>query len=205
MDHCCETEHSFDGASAAQKRVLWIVIFLNAAMFLVETSAGVLAKSMALRADALDFLGDSVTYGISLYVIGASLRWRAMAALFKGLSLGIMGVWVFGATVYHTLVTGQPELVTMGLIGALALAVNVASAFLLFHFRNGDANVRSVWLCSRNDAIGNVAVLIAAGLVQLTAMPWPDLVVAAGMAALFLKGAFAIVRHARADLARAAA
>ncbi|MEK9752754.1 MAG: cation transporter [Rhodospirillaceae bacterium] len=205
MDHCCETEHSFDGASAAYKHVLWIVIFLNAAMFLVETSAGVLAKSMALRADALDFLGDSVTYGISLYVIGASLRWRAMAALFKGLSLGIMGVWVFGATVYHTLVTGQPEPVTMGLIGALALAVNVASAFLLFRFRNGDANVRSVWLCSRNDAIGNVAVLVAAGLVQLTAMPWPDLVVAAGMSALFLKGAFAIVRHARADLARAAA
>jgi Co/Zn/Cd efflux system component len=205
MEHCCETEHEFDGASAAYKRVLWVVIVLNGAMFLVETGAGVLAKSMALRADALDFLGDSVTYAISLMVIGAALRWRARAAMFKGVSLGVMGLWVFGATLYHTLVGGQPEPVTMGLIGALALVVNVTSAALLFRFRDGDANVRSVWLCSRNDAIGNVAVLVAAGLVQLTATPWPDLIVAAGMAALFLKGSFAIVRHARTDLARATA
>jgi Co/Zn/Cd efflux system component len=205
MEHCCETEHAFDGTSAAYKRVLWVVIVLNGAMFLVETGAGVLAKSMALRADALDFLGDSVTYAISLMVIGAALRWRARAAMFKGLSPGVVGLWVFGATLYHTLVTGQPEPVTMGLIGTLALVVNVASAALLYRFRDGDSNVRSVWLCSRNDAIGNVAVLVAAVLVKLTATPWPDLIVAAGMAALFLKGSIAIVRHARADLARAAA
>lgn len=205
MEHCCETEHTFGGASPAYKRVLWVVIVLNGAMFLVETGVGVLAKSMALRADALDFLGDSITYAISLAVIGAALRWRAKVAMFKGLSLGVMGLWVFAATLYHTFVVGQPEPVTMGLIGALALVVNIASAALLYRFRNGDANVHSVWLCSRNDAIGNVAVLVAAGLVKLTATPWPDLIVAAGMAALFLKGSFAIIRHARADLARAAA
>ncbi len=203
MSQCCETEHTFDGASTAYKRVLWIVIILNLSMFLVETGAGVFARSMALRADALDFLGDSVTYAISLYVIGASLGWRARAALFKGLSLGAMAIWVFATTVYHIFVTGQPEPVTMGLVGALALAANVASAVLLFKFRDGDANVRSVWLCSRNDAIGNVAVVAAAGLVHLSATPWPDLIVAAGMAMLFGKSAFAIVRHARADMARA--
>ncbi len=203
MSHGCETETAFDGTSTAYKRVLWIVIFLNAAMFLVETGAGVFARSMALRADALDFLGDSVTYALSLYVIGAPMRWRARAALFKGLSLGVMGIWVFGATLYHAFINGMPEPVTMGLVGGLALLANVLSALLLFKFRNGDANVRSVWLCSRNDAIGNVAVLVAAGLVILTASPWPDLVVAAGMAGLFLKGAVSIIRHARADLAGA--
>ena len=205
MSHCCETEHSFDGTSAAYKRVLWIVIALNAVMFAVETSACMLARSMALRADALDFLGDSITYAISLAVIGAHLRWRARAALFKGLSLGAMGIWVLAATAYQVYATGMPAPVTMGAVGLLALAVNVTSALLLFKFRDGDANVRSVWLCSRNDAIGNVAVVAAAGLVGLTGTPWPDLIVAAGLAILFLKGAVSIVRHARADMAAAAA
>lgn len=205
MEHCCETEHEFDGASAAYKRVLWVVIVLNGAMFLVETGAGVLAKSMALRADAPDFLGDSVTYAISLMVIGAALRWRARAAMFKGVSLGVMGLWVFGATLYHTLVGGQPEPVTMGLIGALALVVNVTSAALLFRFRDGDANVRSVWLCSRNDAIGNVAVMLAALGVWGTATKWPDLLVAGIMAGLFLWSSVQIVRQSLAELRAARA
>ncbi len=197
---CCTENPAFDGASAAYKRVLWIVIGINATMFAVETGAGFLAKSMALQADALDFLGDSVTYAISLAVIGQSLRWRAGAALFKALSLGAFGLWVFGATLYRTLVLGMPEPLTMGGVAILALAANVISAGLLYRFRDGDANVRSVWICSRNDAIGNIAVIGAAGLVAWLASPWPDLIVAAGMAMLFLRGAWVIYAQARAEL-----
>lgn len=200
MSGCCHTDTQFEGASAAYRRVLWLVIAMNAAMFAVETGAGALAGSVALQADALDFLGDSVTYAISLYVIGKPLRWRASAAMIKGISLGAFGLAVLALSIYRTVFTDMPEPLTMGAVGALALAVNVASALLLFRFRNGDANVRSVWLCSRNDAIGNVAVIGAAGLVAWTASPWPDLIVAAAMAALFVRGAVSICRHARSEL-----
>lgn len=203
MSNCCETNVAFDGASVAYKRVLWAVIAMNATMFAVESGAGFLAGSAALQADALDFLGDSVTYAISLYVIGRPLKWRATAAMIKGVSLGLFGLMVFALTIYRVVVTGMPEPVTMGAIGGLALAVNVVSAVLLFKFRNGDANVRSVWLCSRNDAIGNVAVIGAAGAVMWTASPWPDLIVAAAMAALFIKGAVSIIRQASEELALA--
>ena len=205
MSGHCHVHGDFDGASVAYRRVLWLVIALNAAMFAIESSAGMLAGSAALQADALDFLGDTATYSISLLVIGRPLKWRARAALFKGLSLGLFGVLVFAMTFYRVVVLGQPEAATMGIVGALALAANVASALVLFKFRDGDANVRSVWLCSRNDAIGNVAVILAAGAVALTGTPWPDLIVAAGMAVLFIKGSASIIRHAQADLARAAA
>jgi Co/Zn/Cd efflux system component len=139
-----------------------------------------------LQADALDFLGDTLTYGISLAVIGMSLRVRATAALAKGVSLTLMGLWVFGSTAYHILVLGVPRAEIMGVIGFLALAANVTSVVLLLPYKDGDANVRSVWLCSRNDAIGNVIVMFAALGVWQTATAWPDLAVAGVMAALFL-------------------
>src|SRR6185312_906198 len=159
--HCCGHSATFDGLSADYRRRLWVVIAINATMFLVELGAGALAGSQALQADALDFAADAATYGLSLAVIGAALRVRAWAAFAKGLSLTLMGLWVFGSTAYHTLVLGVPRAEVMGVVGVLALAANVASVLLLARYKDGDANVRSVWLCSRNDAIGNVAVMVA--------------------------------------------
>lgn len=199
MAGMCRHNAKFDGVPLAYKKRLWIVIALNATMFVVEMLAGHLAKSQALQADALDFLGDALTYGISLAVIGASLQVRTNAALFKGISLFLMGVWVFGSTVYRVLYVGIPEAEIMGAIGALALITNLASVLLLVSYKDGDANVRSVWLCSRNDAIGNVAVMIAVLGVWGTASGWPDLIVAAIMAGLFLSSAFQIVRQALAE------
>jgi Co/Zn/Cd efflux system component len=183
---CCDHEVKFDGLSAAYKRALWAVIAINATMFLAEMGAGIFAGSQALKADALDFLGDTATYAITLFVIGMPLIWRARAALLKGLTLGAMGLWVLGSTAYHVLVLGVPQAEVMGAVGFLALAANLTSVLLLLKYRNGDANVRSVWLCSRNDAIGNVAVIVAAGGVWATATAWPDLIVAGIMASLFL-------------------
>jgi len=177
-------------------RTLWIVIAINAVMFAVEMSAGAIAGSQALQADALDFLGDSLTYGLSLYVIGKSIRARTAAALFKGLILAAMGLWVFGDTLYAVLVLGVPRAEIMGLVGCLALAANVACVLLLLRFRHGEANVRSVWLCSRNDAIGNVAVVLAASGVWASGAAWPDLVVATAMASLFLWSAAQITLQA---------
>ena len=193
---CCGEGATFEGLSADYKRRLWIVIAINAAMFLVELGAGALAGSQALQADALDFLGDAATYGLSLAVIGASVRVRARAAFVKGVSLTLMGLWVFGATAYHVLVLGIPRAEIMGAIGFLALAANVASVLILARYKDGDANVRSVWLCSRNDAIGNVAVMLAALGVWATATRWPDLIVAAIMAGLFLWSSAQILRQA---------
>jgi len=192
---CCGHNASFEGLSADYKRRLWLVIGINALMFLVEMTAGALAGSQALQADALDFLADTTTYGISLAVIGASLRMRSLAAFGKGASLLLMGAWVLGSTLYHVFVTGLPRAEVMGAVGVLALAANAASVLLLMRYKDGDANVRSVWLCSRNDAIGNVVVMIAAVVVWLTDTRWPDLIVAAIMASLFLSSAWQIVRQ----------
>jgi cation diffusion facilitator family transporter len=197
---CCGTGATFEGLSADYKRRLWVVIVINAGMFLVEMGAGALAGSQALQADALDFLGDAATYGISLAVIGASIQARSRAALFKGMSLTLMGLWVFATTAYHVLVLGVPHAEVMGAIGFLALAANLASVLILIRYKDGDANVRSVWLCSRNDAIGNVAVMIAALGVWGTATRWPDLIVAAIMAGLFLYSSTQILRQALAEL-----
>ncbi len=196
MAGCCGHDAKFDGVSDDYKRRLWIVIAINAVMFGVEMVAGQLAGSQALQADALDFLGDSLTYGISLAVIGASIRVRTNAALFKGVSLLLMGLWVFGSTVYRVFYIGVPEAEIMGVIGFLALLANLASVLILVRYKDGDANVRSVWLCSRNDAIGNVAVMIAALGVWGTATGWPDLIVATIMAALFLSSSVQIIRQA---------
>lgn len=199
MSGCCGHDAKFDGLSDDYKRRLWIVIALNATMFVVEMTAGHLAKSQALQADALDFLGDALTYGISLAVIGASVQARTNAALAKGFSLLLMGLWVFGSTIYRVFYIGVPEAEIMGVIGFLALLTNSASVLLLVRYKDGDANVRSVWLCSRNDAIGNVAVMFAALGVWGTAAGWPDLMVATVMAGLFLSSSFQIVRQALAE------
>ncbi|WP_394688228.1 cation transporter [Hoeflea sp.] len=196
----CSGNPKFDGVDPAYKRILWLVIAINATMFIVEMSAGKLAGSQALQADALDFLGDALTYGLSLAVIGMSPKTRSMAALLKGMSLALMGLWVFGSTVYQVLILGVPEAQIMGLIGLLALAANLASVFLLMRYKDGDANVRSVWLCSRNDAIGNVAVMIASVAVWFTLSAWPDLIVAAIMAGLFLRSAQLILVQAWQEL-----
>lgn len=205
MTECgCSDGLAFDGMSKTYKRVLWTVIAINATMFAVEATAGLTSGSMALQADALDFLGDSFTYTVTLLVIGRPIRWRAAAAFIKGISLAMMGSWVLGSTVYRVFILGTPDEFVMGTVGILAFAANAISAILLLRFRNGDANVRSVWLCSRNDAIGNLAVVLAAAGVMATNTPWPDLVVAFIMATLFLYSALQIIQHARADLQGAA-
>lgn len=196
----CDESLEFDGLSPSYKRVLWAVIAINGTMFVAEMVAGLFAGSQALKADALDFLGDTATYTITLLVIGMPLVWRARAALFKGLTLGAMGLWVLGSTIYHVAILGVPQAEVMGIVGFVALAANLTSVVLLLKFRNGDSNVRSVWLCSRNDAIGNVAVVLAASGVWATDTAWPDLIVAGIMACLFLWSAVQIVRHARQEL-----
>jgi Co/Zn/Cd efflux system component len=195
---------AFAGGSPAYRRALLAVIAINGVMFVVELGAGVAAGSMALQADAMDFLADTMTYALSLWVIGRPAAWRTNAALFKGLSLGALGIWVLGATLWRVFVEGVPEAYVMGAVGLLALVANLVSVALLFRFRDGEANIRSVWLCSRNDAIGNVAVVAAASGVFATGAAWPDLAVAAVMASLFLTSAVKIIRQAMVEHARLA-
>ena len=191
----CSGNPVFDGVDPRYKLVLWLVIAINGVMFFVEMAAGKLAGSQALQADALDFLGDALTYGLSLAVIGMSLKVRSTAAMLKGLSLLGMGLWVLGSTLYQFISVGMPKAEIMGMIGFLALAANLTSVLLLMKYKDGDANVRSVWLCSRNDAIGNVAVMFASVAVWFTATAWPDLIVALIMAGLFLRSAQLILKQ----------
>ncbi|NOR61265.1 MAG: cation transporter [Rhodobacteraceae bacterium] len=193
---CTGPQKTFEGMSPAYKRRLWLVIAINAAMFVVEIVAGQVSGSQALQADALDFLGDTLTYGISLAAIGASIAVRTNAALFKALTLFGMGLWVAGSTLWRVFFIETPTAEIMGAVGFMALAANLASVLILVKYKDGDANVRSVWLCSRNDAIGNVAVMIAALGVWGTATGWPDLIVAGIMATLFLNSAWLIFRQA---------
>ena len=201
---CCHGNPQFDGMDPRYRRILWTVIAINGLMFLVEMAAGQFAGSQALKADALDFLADTLTYGISLAVIGQSLALRSTAARAKGVSLTVMGLWVLGSTTYQVIFLGVPEAEVMGVIGSLALAANLASVLLLMNYKDGDANVRSVWLCSRNDAIGNIAVLRASGAVWWTASAWPDLLVAAAIAGLFLTSSVQILRQAWSERGHAA-
>ena len=195
MSHCC-TNKGFTGLDPAYKRILWTVIAINGVMFGVEMLAGMAAGSQALQADALDFLGDTLSYGISLWAIGQTLSVRANAALFKGLSLTVMAVWVLGGTVYRIFVLNTPDFLTMGSVAIVAFAANLISVLLLIRFKSGDANVRSVWLCSRNDAIGNLVFLVAASGVWYAETARPDLVVAIFMVGLFLSSAWQITRQA---------
>ena len=201
---CCQNQPTFDGASTGFKRALWWVIAINGVMFVVEMIAGRIGESQALQADALDFFADTITYGLSLYVIGMSIKVRSSIALLKGFSLAGMGLWVLGSTVYQTFNPSLPQAEVMGLIGFLALLANALSVLLLVRYRNGDANVRSAWLCSRNDAIGNVAVMLAGSGVWVTHSAWPDLAVASLMAGLFFWSAVQIIRLAYAESRQAA-
>lgn len=194
---CAETKRIED---RRWRRAVWIALIINAIMFGVEIFAGVTAHSAALKADALDFLGDSANYAISLGVAGMALTWRARAAMLKGATLFALGVWVIGSTGYAAFAGTLPQAETMGIIGGLALAANVAVAFILYRFRSGEANMRSVWICSRNDAIGNVAVVAAAFGVFGTGSGWPDLTVAAILATLGISGGIQIMRQAAAEL-----
>jgi Co/Zn/Cd efflux system component len=187
---------AFEGLSSTYKRILWVVVTINFAMFLVESVAGFLADSTALKADALDFLGDAATYAATLLVIGKPLKIRAMVALLKGLSLGAMAIFVLGFTLYRIFVAGEPEPFTMGAIGFMALTANTVSVLLLMKYRDGDSNVRSVWLCSRNDAIGNIAVMIAGAGVFATGTIWPDISVAFVIAGLFMHSSIKITLQA---------
>lgn len=197
---CCSSDQKFDGMSVAYRRALWAVILINLVMFAVEITAGFASGSQALKADALDFAGDTLTYTISLLVIGSSLALRARAALFKGGLLFVIAISVLGMTLMRALSGEPPTAETMSIVGFVALLANVASVLILLKWRDGDANVRSVWLCSRNDAIGNVGVIIAGGLVAITGSAWPDLVLAFALAALFTRSAWLICTQALAEL-----
>ena len=178
-------------------RVLWAVILINASMFVVEMIGGIRGQSQALQADALDFFGDSVTYALSLWAIGKSVTVRTNTAMFKGISLFVLGLWVLGSTLYRVFYLNSPHVLTMSSIAFLALCANLACVALLMKYRDGDSNVRSVWLCTRNDAIGNVMVMIAAGIVWWVGHAWPDLVAALILAALFINSSIKIIRQAR--------
>ncbi|WP_281494453.1 cation transporter [Qipengyuania sp. S6317L1] len=199
MSGCCE-EKVFHGLSPAYKRALIAVIVMNATMFVVEMWAGVTSGSQALKADALDFAGDAATYALSLAVIGASVRTRALASLVKSGSLATIAIAVLVMTALRFAEGMPPEAQTMSLVALLALAANVASVLILLKWRDGDSNVRSVWLCSRNDAIGNVGVIGAGLLVAATASAIPDLLVAVLLAGLFLRSSISIARQALAEL-----
>ena len=204
MSASCHSHSNFDGASQQYKRILVVVMLINAVMFVVEMSFGIAGESQALKADALDFLGDSVTYGLSLWAIGKSDLVRSNVALIKGVSLLLIALWVLISTVYYVLVLNSPSAPIMFSVALAALLANLISVVLLMRYRDGDANIRSVWLCSRNDAIGNVGVLCAAGLVYLSHSHWPDLLVAFILSALFTNSAVQIIRQALQEKAHAA-
>jgi Co/Zn/Cd efflux system component len=201
--HCCD--HDTPKAETIvnlgrYRKILWIALIVNAAMFLVEIGAGFQSGSLSLLADAVDFAGDALNYAVSLAVLASALAWRARAAMLKAVSMMGFGLYVLGAAVWSLLHGGVPQATTMGAVALLALVANVAVAWMLYAFREGDANMRSVWLCSRNDAIGNVAVFMAALGVFGTGSAWPDLLVASLMAALALHGGWTVMRQARGEL-----
>lgn len=201
--HCCDHGHENANAAAASpvyRRILWVALAVNFAMFAVEIGAGLAAQSSSLLADSLDFLGDSANYGLSLFVLGMALHWRARASLIKAASMAAFGLWVAYVTIGHAVAGTVPSAPVMGAVGALAFAANLGVAFLLYRWREGDSNMRSVWLCTRNDAIGNLAVLVAAAGVFGSGTGWPDYVVAAIMSGLALTGAFQVARHALGEL-----
>jgi Co/Zn/Cd efflux system component len=197
---CCN--HSIDPhrGSPAYRRVLWLVLAINVAMFLVEIGAGLASGSASLQADALDFLGDAGNYIISLLVVGMALRYRAMAAFAKGATMGVFGLWVLGVAAWHVWHGTLPHAFTMGAVGVAALVANAASFGLLWAYRSGDANMRSAWVCTRNDVLGNLAVLLAALGVFGTGTGWPDVIVAVVMAGLAIQGAVVVIRQSLREL-----
>ena len=202
MSHsCCSAPApSQSAADPRYRRILWIALQLNAAMFVVELGASWESGSVSLMADSIDFFGDAANYGLSLAVLGMALATRSKAALFKAACMGAFGLFVLGRAGFTFASGDVPQPVTMGAVGFLALLVNAGVALMLYRWRTGDANMRSVWICSRNDALGNVAVMLAALGVFGTAHAWPDLLVAAAMGVLALTGAYSVVAHAREEL-----
>ena len=201
---CCGPDHHHqvdpNRGNAGYRRVLWTVLAINAIMFVVEIAAGFAAGSASLQADAVDFFGDAANYAVSLFVVGMVLRYRAYAALAKGVSMGLFGLWVIGTVVWHAAHGTLPSAVTMGAVGVAAFAANGASFALLWAYRAGDSNMRSAWICTRNDTAQNLAVLLAAAGVFGTGAGWPDLIVAAIMAGLALQGSWLVLRQARGEL-----
>jgi Co/Zn/Cd efflux system component len=206
VSRCCDDDHcsaEFGGLnSSTWRRALWFALIVNAGMFAGELIAGIAAGSVSLQADALDFLGDATNYGISLSVAGMALVWRSRAALVKGTTLVFLALWVLGTIARHALTGTLPVATVMGAVGVLALLSNGGIAVVLYRFRGGDANMRSVWICSRNDVIGNVAVLFAAAGVFGSGTGWPDIIVATIMAGLGVTGGVQIVRQALTELRR---
>jgi cation diffusion facilitator family transporter len=184
------------------RRALWIVVGLNVAYGVVEAVAGIVARSQALQADALDFFGDGAITFLGLLATSWSLSWRAKSALIQGIFLGLLGIGVLITTIYRIFVLNEPEAGLMGIFGGVALVINIVAALVLLPHRSGDSNIRAVWLFSRNDAIGNVAVIISAGLVMWTRTAWPDLIVAIIIAGLFLQSSWSIIHDASRDLRR---
>ena len=204
MSAGCQSQCHGGGADAAQspryRKILWVALLVNLAMFGIEVGAGLRSGSVALLADAIDFFGDAANYGVTLAVLSMGLVWRARAALLKGASMLAFGVFVLVQAGWVVTHGGTPQAFTMGAIGLLALLANVGVATMLYAYREGDANMRSVWLCSRNDAIGNLAVMLAALGVFGTGSAWPDLAVAAVMVGLALWGGWTVVQQARREL-----
>jgi Co/Zn/Cd efflux system component len=200
VESCCEHDSNRIRLDRTYREVLWIALAINAGMFLFEICAGFAAGSVSLQADALDFLSDAANYTVSLFVVGRVLQYRARASLLKGSAMGLLGLWVFGSTVWHAVFQTLPKAETMGIVGALALISNAAVFGMLWTYRSGDSNMRSVWICSRNDVLGNLAVLLAALGVFGTGTGWTDVIVAAIMAGLSLQGAWQIVGYARIEL-----
>lgn len=200
---CCDSEcQNIQNITPKYRKILWIALIINFSMFLVEVLSGFNANSVSLMADAIDFFGDAMNYGISLAVLSMSLMWRARAALFKGLTMGAFGLFVLASAVWALMHGKMPEPYTMGIIGMLALVANVSVAIMLYAYREGDANMQSVWLCSRNDAIGNAAVMIAALGVFGSGSAWPDLIVAVIMASLGISAAIQVIKKANAEMAQ---
>jgi Co/Zn/Cd efflux system component len=199
-DGCCNAQGERRERSGAYQSVLWGVLGINGAMFLIEVIAGLVAGSVSLQADALDFCADAANYGISLFVLGKATAFRARAAITKGATMGLFGLWVLITTLVHVVRATVPAAETMGLVGLAALIANAASFALLWAYRGGDSNMRSVWICSRNDVLGNLAVLLAAGGVFRFGAGWPDVSVAAVMGVLAIQGSFVVIRQALAEL-----
>jgi Co/Zn/Cd efflux system component len=202
MSACCsQCKPDENEGNPAYKRALWLVLGINAVMFAVEIGAGLMSGSASLQADSLDFLGDAGNYAISLFVVGMALRYRATAALIKAATMCAFGVWVFAIAVWNGVHSTLPSAFTMGTVGTVALLANVTSFSLLWAHRSGDANMQSAWICTRNDVIGNLAILVAAAGVFGTGSGWPDVVVAAIMASLAIQGGFVVLRQSLGELA----
>ncbi len=199
--HCCHQDHEPPvRPDPKYRRILWIALIVNALMFAIEIIFSIRSGSVALLADAIDFFGDAANYGISIWVLAMSVRARANAALFKAATMGLFGIGILAHALWNLLTGVLPDAKTMTLIGFLALLANLSVALLLYAYRNGDSNMRSVWLCTRNDALGNIAVIVAALGVFGTGTAWPDLIVAVIMATLALTAAWQVIKQARGEI-----